>query len=303
MARHRLGVALLLPSPVAEEVNGLRRALGDRSLDRVPPHITLVPPVNVRADDLGRALALLRGAAAAAPRQVTVTLDGPASFLPANAVLYLPVDGDVGAVHALRDRLWEAPLTRTLTWPFVPHVTLADGADPGRIEAAVASLAGYRATVTFDRLHLLVERRPGPRWQPLADAAFGPPSVVARGGPLAVELVRSSVIDPEGAALLAAEGTDLGIAESPEPGPGAGLGLGPGPGPGPKLGAGPGLGLRPGPGAGLGGAGAGGHHGPSGGRGGWGGRRVAGARRLAHRGVRGDTPPGSGDRPAVAGRP
>ncbi len=219
MPRLRLGVALLLPSPAAQEVDGLRRALGDHSLGRVPPHLTLVPPVNVRQDDLGRALAVVRAAAAATPSSLVITLGPPTSFLPANAVLYLPVGGDVDAVHALRGRVWQPPLTRVLTWPYVPHVTLADDAGHERIEATVAALAGYTTTVAFERAHLLVERRPGPRWQPLADVAFGPPAVVSRGGPLAVELVRSQQMDPEGAALLEGEGADLALPDAPIGGP------------------------------------------------------------------------------------
>lgn len=209
MARLRLGVALLLPMPVAAEVDGLRRALGDRSRERIPPHVTLVPPVNVRSQDLGRALAVLRSAAAATPPVVTVTLDPPTSFLPANPVVYLPVTAV--AVEALRRRVWEAPLTRTLSWPFVPHVTLADDIPPDRIAAAVAALASFTASVTFDRVSLLVEHRPGPQWRPLADAAFGPPAVVARGGPLAVTLDRSHQVDPEAQALLSQSEVDLAV--------------------------------------------------------------------------------------------
>jgi 2'-5' RNA ligase len=216
MARLRLGVALLLPSPVAEEVDGLRRAVGDGSLARVPPHVTLVPPVNVRAENLSRGLAVVRAAAASTATELTVTLEAPTSFLPANPVLYLPLGGDVGAIDDLRRRVWEPPLTRDLTWPFVPHVTLADDAPEERIAAAVTALSAYRATVVFDRVQLLVERRPGPRWHPLADTFFGPPAVVARGGPLAVEMVRSRLVDPDGANLLAAEGAELGWPEDPD---------------------------------------------------------------------------------------
>lgn len=219
MARLRLGVALLLPSPVAEEVDGLRRAVGDRSLSRVPPHITLVPPVNVHQNDLASALALLRAAAAATPGPLTVTIGPPTSFLPANPVLYLPIGGGVDAVHALRRRVWEPPLTRSLAWPFVPHVTLADGVAPDRLAAALVALIGYTATTVIQRVHLLVERRPGPHWRPLADVAFGPPAIVARGGPLAVELVRSHQIDPEGAALLLAEGAAVEAPDAPLLGP------------------------------------------------------------------------------------
>ncbi|HEX3539284.1 MAG TPA: GNAT family N-acetyltransferase [Acidimicrobiales bacterium] len=205
--RLRLGVALLLPAPIAHEVDGLRRALDDRSRERIPPHLTLVPPVNVRRDRLSEALGVLRAAAAGAPAPLVVTLGPPATFLPDNPVVYLPVSGDGGDITALRDRVWKPPLVRSLTWPFVAHVTLADDMAPARIDAALAALGGFRVEVPFDAVSLLIERRPGPFWVPLADAALGPPAVVA-GGPLAVELVRSRHIDPEGLALLAAEAVE-----------------------------------------------------------------------------------------------
>ena len=209
MTRLRLGVALLLPPPVDSEVDGLRRALGDGALGRIPPHLTLVPPVNVRSGDLGTALATLRGAAAGAPAEgLTLTLGPVQTFAPASPVLYLGVDGDLEALAALRERVFRGPLLRTLTFPFVPHVTLADEAPADRLQAGLEALASYDRSVTFDRLHLLQEG-PGRRWEPVADVAFGPPAIVGRGG-LAVELVSSDMLDPEVTALLA----ESGLAES-----------------------------------------------------------------------------------------
>jgi len=195
--RVRLGVALLLPPPVDAEVDGLRRAVGDGSLARIPAHLTLVPPVNVREDRLGEALAVLRKGAAAT-RPFTVALGPPATFLPHNPTLYLAVSQD-DDVRRLRDRVFVDPLARPLTWPFVPHVTLADEAAPDRITAARTALADYRVKVTFTRLHLLREG-PGRIWATIADAVFGPPAVVGRGG-LAVELTVSDGLDPEAAVL------------------------------------------------------------------------------------------------------
>ena len=45
-------------------MDGLRRAFSDPALDQVAPHITLVAPVNVRAEDLADGLRVLRDAAA-----------------------------------------------------------------------------------------------------------------------------------------------------------------------------------------------------------------------------------------------
>ena len=209
MPRRRLGAVLLLSGQEAAEVDGLRRACGDRSLGRVPAHITLVPPVNVREDDLPAALTRLRAAAASAPDEIEVTVGPPATFLPDNPVLYLEVGGpDLPAVHRLRQTVFAYPLERSLTWPFVPHVTIADNAEPDRIAAGLTALADYVASVTFDRIHLL-EEDPGRVWRLLADCPLGPPDLVGRGG-FEVELTTTDLLDPEAAAFLSDHGAERG---------------------------------------------------------------------------------------------
>ncbi len=191
-------MALLVPPPLDAEIDGLRRALGDGALGRIPAHLTLVPPVNVREDRLAEALAVLRRAASAT-RPFTLSLGPVATFLPDNPTLHLGVADDDASVGALRDRVFVDPLARSLTWPFVPHVTLADEADPGRIDAALTALADYRVDVTFSRVHLLREG-PGRVWAPIADAAFAAPAVIGRGG-LPIELTVTGAVDPEAARL------------------------------------------------------------------------------------------------------
>jgi len=200
-----LGVALLLPPPLDAEVDGLRRALGDGGLGRIPAHLTLVPPVNVREDRLGQVLAVLRRAAAAT-RPFIATVGPPATFLPDSPTLYLAVTGaGREAVAGLRERVFVEPLARPLTWPFVPHVTLADEAGAERIAVSVVALADFRADVAFDRVHLLREG-PGRVWSPVADALFAPPAVIGRGG-LELELTVSEDLDPEARALARADGS------------------------------------------------------------------------------------------------
>ena len=170
--------------------------LGDGALGRIPAHLTLVPPVNVRDDRLGEALAVLRKAAVAT-WPFTLSLGPPATFLPDGPTVYLAAGG--AEVGVLRDRVFVDPLARSLTWPFVPHVTLADDADPDRIASALVALAGYRVEVTFSRVHLLREG-PGRIWTPIADAGFAAPVVIGRGG-LPVELSVTQAVDPDAARL------------------------------------------------------------------------------------------------------
>ena len=85
------------------------------------------------------------------------------------------------ALAALRDRVFSGPFERPLTWPFVPHVTLADHASPERIGAAIAAMGDYKTVVEFDALYVLQERADR-RWEPIADARFEQPSIIGRGG-------------------------------------------------------------------------------------------------------------------------
>jgi 2'-5' RNA ligase/GNAT superfamily N-acetyltransferase len=214
MAKMRLGVALVMPPPLDREVDTLRRATGDGTFGRVPPHCTIVPPVNVRAERLPDALAVLR-AAAAATRPIQARLGPPTTFLPDNPVLYLPVETGAAAVVALRERVFRDPLARPLTWPFVPHVTVADEADPRRIAAAQVALCDYRADVTFDRVHLLQEG-PGRVWAPIADFRLEAAAVVGRGG-LEVELSATDTLDPEARSFSQYQWEASGLADLAAP--------------------------------------------------------------------------------------
>jgi 2'-5' RNA ligase len=168
--RRRLGVALLVPEPVATEVDGLRRALGDGARGRIPAHLTLVPPVNVPADGVTAAVDVLRTAASTTP-PLDLRLGPAATFHPVTPVVHLAVGGDVAGLAALRDRVFRPPLARPLTHPFVPHVTVADDIAEERIPAALAALADYLVDVRIEAVHLLEEGRDRV-WRPIADATF-----------------------------------------------------------------------------------------------------------------------------------
>ena len=181
MPRLRLGVVLPVPETAAPEIDGLRRALGDGALGRIPAHLTLVPPVNVPVSNLEDAFSLLHSAATdRAP--IRATLGPPTTFWPVTPVVYLPVaDDDLAAVTSVRDAVFRPPLSRPLTHDFVPHVTLADEVAPERIGPAVAALADYQVEVVFDRITILQEGA-GHRWTPLFDAVLSGSWVVGRGG-------------------------------------------------------------------------------------------------------------------------
>lgn len=192
----------------------MRRALGDGAFDRIAPHITLVPPVNVPSDDLPQALAILR-AAAAASSPFEVYLGPVTTFHPDTPVIKLDVGGaGLAALHGLRNAVFKPPLERTLTWPFVPHVTLADEASLTKIGHALPALDRFGVDIEVKAIHLLEEGN-GRRWTPLADVDLGASVELGRGS-LPMALHRSSMVDPiakERLALSAAPTTLVFTAE------------------------------------------------------------------------------------------
>jgi 2'-5' RNA ligase len=176
MGRHRLGVVLLVPEPWATEVDGVRRALGDEALGRVAPHITLVPPVHLRDEDLAEALDHVHACAATCP-PLDLVLGPVRSFAPVNPVAYLKVAGEPAAMAALvglKDALQYGSLDRPEDWPFVPHVTVANDLPEDRLLASVLALSALRAPVRFERVHVLAEQDDR-TWVPVADAVLTGP--------------------------------------------------------------------------------------------------------------------------------
>lgn len=211
--RRRLGVALMLDPPEATEVDGLRKALGDPSLGAIGPHVTLVPPVNVREEAVPAAEKVLRTAAQAVAGPLELQLGPVATFAPASPAVYLAVGGaGADGLGRLHEAVLKGPLERPLRFQWVPHVTLSADSAPEVGQAAVAALGSYRATAHIDRVVLMEES--ARRWEPLADALLGRATVVGRGG-LELEITEGRVFGPEGRALAGAEAARRALNEWP----------------------------------------------------------------------------------------
>lgn len=200
---------LLVPPPHSFAVDTLRSALGDETTERIPAHLTLVPPVNLPESELPSALEVLRSAAS-----TTAAFGGrlgPAStFWPSSPVVMLPCTDGAERVVSLRNSVFRPPLVRPLSWPYVPHVTLAPEVPTERIAGMVEAVGGFSCSVTFGSLHLLTQAK-DLTWAPLASFDLvGTPLVIGRGG-LELELVVGERPDPQAAAWAAG----AGLAERP----------------------------------------------------------------------------------------
>ncbi len=176
MARRRFAVALVVPAPAAVEIDGLRRALGDRQLGRIDPHITVIPPINLHDDELVEALAIV-DAAASGRRPVQLTLGPVATFGSASPVRFLAVD-PWEPVTALYEACWTGVLDRERRRPFHPHVTVdIDGGPTEGEDPAIELLAGFCVEVVIDRITVL-EHQPrtetvDPHWDTYLAHRFG----------------------------------------------------------------------------------------------------------------------------------
>lgn len=154
--RSRYLVALLFEAGLEAEVNGLRRALGSSQLQRIPPHITLVPPTNVSATDDASVMRIVVDAAAVrAPFEVE--LGPPATFSDNRSVLFLSVRDGQAALEGVREELLKGPFAdrREVGREFVPHVTLYSGREPKEAETLLEALASFRESTTIGDIALL----------------------------------------------------------------------------------------------------------------------------------------------------
>jgi 2'-5' RNA ligase len=192
VARVRLGVVLLVAEPWRTEINGLRRALGDRNLDRIPPHITLVPPINVKADDMQLVFDTVCSAAENM-QPFAVQLGPVTTFAPKTPVIKLDVQGEGRAcVERLREEIAVGPLLRESQWPFDAHVTLNDEASDDLIVHALASMS-YVVDTTLSDVWVL-QQEEDRVWRPFMDARFEPSTTVGAGG-LAITITTSTLLD------------------------------------------------------------------------------------------------------------
>lgn len=165
----------LLPQPVAFHVQAWRRALREPTRDAVAPHVTLVPPQSVPAEEVPAAAALLERATAAAVPGV-MTLDGAGTFLPASPVAFLAVGEGAATLAGLEAALRAPPLDRR-THPFHPHVTVAQELPPAEIGQAARDLAGFRASFPLREVALM-QQGADRVWRPLRRVAVGASELV-----------------------------------------------------------------------------------------------------------------------------
>jgi 2'-5' RNA ligase len=172
-------LALLPPEPVfsqtwalKQEVHGLT---GSRNAVRLPPHITLLPPLRESAD-FEQACTAALAAFVAGEAAFEVGLDGFAWF--GDRTLFVRVSEGTAlcAFHA-RLMAWCAahlPQVRPENRPYTPHLTLATrDLPPAQVPALRQLFAGRSYAAAFVVAQLTLFRHDGRQWQPCATFSLG----------------------------------------------------------------------------------------------------------------------------------
>jgi 2'-5' RNA ligase len=147
-----LTVQLQISPPAATEVDTLRRASGDPSYGHSLPHCTLVPPQQVAAVDLPRALAILWDVAHAT-LGFSVRLGAAAYWTQRRTLHFRLLEGE-DRVKALRERVHVPPFRTDDKWPFVPHVTIAADIDATRAGIWTTALQGFETESDVTAIHV-----------------------------------------------------------------------------------------------------------------------------------------------------
>jgi 2'-5' RNA ligase len=166
-----IGVAVAVPEPWGSELRELRRGFGDADADRMPTHITLIPPNTLDVFGLTAIHDGLR-VAARAVQPFTIELVGSGSFRPVSDVVFVPLDSGASECIALESTLREHVSVRPRQFEYHPHVTVAMDLAPEVLDEAEAALADYRASWRVEEFTVYVRDREGV-WHPDRDVLLG----------------------------------------------------------------------------------------------------------------------------------
>lgn len=159
-----VGVAVPVPEPFGSVLREARASFGDALAATVPTHVTLMPPLEVDDEALGRLPGALDEVAGRTPA-FRMSLRGTGTFRPVSPVVYVALDDGAEATGVLAERARAAAGVDRVDFPFHPHVTVAHHLDDDRLDAAQAALAGFAGAFVVS--HFALYRHDAERgWEP-----------------------------------------------------------------------------------------------------------------------------------------
>jgi 2'-5' RNA ligase len=172
-ATRTIGVALPVPEPYGSQLQQCRASFGDPMADRIPTHVTLLPPTAVAAAAMAEVEEHLDGVAAAHD-PFKLHLRGTASFRPVSPVVFVAVVEGISSCEVLSRAVRSGPLPAALPFPYHPHVTVAHHLDDAALDRAFATLADFEAVVDVPAF-ALYEHGDDEVWRPRRHFPLGGP--------------------------------------------------------------------------------------------------------------------------------
>ncbi|HEX2901893.1 MAG TPA: 2'-5' RNA ligase family protein [Jatrophihabitans sp.] len=156
----RIGVAVAIPEPHASVLVGWRRRIGDPEADKIPPHVTLLPPTDLEADQLELIEKHLSEAAGAVPPFV-MRLSGTGTFRPVSQVVFVQVSAGIAECEMLEGAVRRHPIERELEFPYHPHVTVGHDIPDEQLDQAFDGLRDFVGQFPVDHFRMYFQEGDG----------------------------------------------------------------------------------------------------------------------------------------------
>lgn len=168
--RITVGVAVAIPEPHAAVLGSWRRRIGDPEADKIPPHVTLLPPTEVDADQLDLIEKHLAEAASAV-LPFTMRLSGTGTFRPVSQVVFVQVSTGIAQCELLEQAVRRGPIVREVEFPYHPHVTVGHDVADEQLDRAFEGLGDFVAQFKVEGFTLYAQDEDG-TWRPHREYAL-----------------------------------------------------------------------------------------------------------------------------------
>jgi 2'-5' RNA ligase len=165
-----IGVAIDIPEPWGSELHQYRKEAGDPQADAIPPHVTVVGPVEIDAAQLDAVQAHL-AEVAARHRPFELHLRGTGTFRPVTDVVFVAIASGISECELLERDVRRGPIVRERQFPYHPHVTVAHDIAAEQLDAAYERLSGFEARFQVVGFTLFEHGADG-HWRPQRDFPF-----------------------------------------------------------------------------------------------------------------------------------
>lgn len=160
-----IGVAISIPPPWAQALDGVRAGSGDPLAELIPAHLTLLGPTDIAAGRLDDVADHLGDVAAEHP-PFAMHLRGTGTFRPVTEVVFVTVAAGISNCEGLAADIRAGLPAPELHYPYHPHVTIAHDVPTEALDRVYAELAAFDAEFEVDHFTLYVHGEDG-RWRPI----------------------------------------------------------------------------------------------------------------------------------------